>query len=328
MIGVGIAGCGFGASHHGKTITEEYPDKFKLVAFCDLNKERLEQTCNKFGVKGYQDFTGFLEDKEISLVIIATRPHSTHFSLAIKALKTGKDVVVEKPFCITSEEARELLKTKDETKRVLTIHQNRRWDVDYLNVKQVMEEGRLGKLKLIKNYYPASLGEVDVLYEWGSHLIDQVLRLVGGLPERVFGILSHPENNWDGQGFFSAQLIYPDGLMVEVSAVPQAKPFLLPRFYLLGTKGSLTHDWVQRREDTMLKHIYFNSEKGMDFDFFRPQYYQTYPWKILTFYENLYDAITEGKQLSVKPEEGLETILVMEGIIESARSNKPIPLKV
>ncbi len=323
MIDVGIAGCGWGAYYHGKSIVEEYSDKFKLVAFCDLNKEKLDKACSDFKVKGYQNFGDFLADKEIDLVIVATRPHSTHSSLVIQALESGKNVVVEKPMAITSKEAGEMIAARNRTKKVLTVHQNRRWDVDYLNVKQVVEEKTLGELRVIKSFYPGSLGKCDFIYEWGSHFIDQALRLAGGLPAKVVGTLAYPDEEWSKQGFFSAFLYYPNGLTIEVSAFPQAKPFLLPRFYLLGTEGSLVHDWVQRREDAILKHMHFqNAEKGAQFHFFQPKKYQTYPWKITTFYENIYEVLTEGKDLAVKAGEGLETVMVTEAIIESARRNQ------
>jgi len=140
-IGVGIVGCGFGAYHHGKTLAAEYDDRFKLIGFCDVNRQRLEQTCSSFNVRGYSDIDEMLADRNVELVIIATRPHTTHFPLAVKSLKAGRNVVVEKPMCITSGEAREMIKVRDETRRLLTVHQNRRWDMDYLDIRQVLERG-------------------------------------------------------------------------------------------------------------------------------------------------------------------------------------------
>ncbi len=325
MIKVGIVGCGFGARYHGKVLIEKFFDKFKLVAFCDMNKEKLEKTCNEFNVKGYIDFDEFIENKEIELVVIATRPHSTHYPLTIKALKAGKNVIVEKPMCIKSEQAKEMIKERDKVKKILTIHQNRRWDIDFLNIKQIIEEGKLGKLKIFKSFYPYSFGKVDAIYEWGSHLIDQILYLFG-LPEKIIGNLLYPFNEWDKTGYFSSIFIYKENFIVEVGALPQAKPFILPRFYILGENGSLIHDWVQRREDSILKHMYFNTEKGPEFDFFVPKYYTNYNFNIPCFYENVYEAIKNGKELIVKPEEGLNTIMVIEKIIESSKRKEVLSI--
>ena len=321
MIKVGIVGCGFGAKYHGKVIVENFSDKFKLIAFCDINKEKLEKTCSEFNVKGYTDFDQFIENREIELVVIATRPHSTHFPLTIKALKSGKNVIVEKPMCIKSEEAKEMIKTRNLTNKILTIHQSRRWDIDFLNIKQIIEEGKLGKLKIFKSYYPYSFGEIDAIYEWGSHLIDQILYLFG-LPKKVLGNILYPFNEWDKMGYFSAILLYKENFVVEVGTFPQAKPFILPRFYILGEKGSLIHDWVQRREDSILKHMHYLKENKIEFDFFSPKYYTNYKFNIPSFYENVYDAIKNGKELIVKAEDGLKTVLITEKIIESSRKNQ------
>ncbi len=327
-IGVGIIGCGFGSRHHGQTLVKEYKNRFKLIAFCDVNKERLEPVCREFGVKGYENVDEMLADSSIELVIVATRPHSTHPPIVIKALKAGKNVIVEKPMCITSEEAREMLKVRDETGMVLTVHHNRRWDLDYLNIRQVVEEGILGELKLLRSCYPGGFGERESLYEWGSHLIDQVLRLAGGLPEKVLGTLGYPDNEWDRQGFFSVQMLYKSGMVAEVSSIPQGKPFIIPRFYLLGSKGSIVHDWVQTKDDPILKHINFQSaDKGSQFVSFTPRYYSRPEWKIPSYYENIYDVIRNGAELEVKPEHGLETVMVMEGIIESARKKDFVEIK-
>lgn len=323
MVKIGIVGCGFGARYHGKVLVENFSDKYKLIAFCDMNKEKLEKTCNEFNVKGYTDFDEFCEDKEIELVVIATRPHSTHYPLTIKALKAEKHVIVEKPMCIKSDEAREMIETSKKLRRILTIHQSRRWDIDFLNIKQIIEEEKLGRLKIFKSYYPYSFGEVDAIYEWGSHLIDQILYLFG-LPEKIIGNLLYPFNEWNKTGYFSCIFIYKENFIVEIGALPQAKPFILPRFYILGEKGSLIHDWVQRKEDSILKHMFYSSEKGIEFDFFSPKYYTNYKFNIPTFYENVYDAIRNGKELIVKPEEGFNTIMVIEKIIESARKNEII----
>ncbi len=327
-IGVGIVGCGFGAYHHGKTLAAEYDDRFKLIGFCDVNRQRLEQTCSSFNVRGYSDIDEMLADRNVELVIIATRPHTTHFPLAVKSLKAGRNVVVEKPMCITSGEAREMIKVRDETRRLLTVHQNRRWDMDYLDIRQVLERGTLGEVRCIRSCYLGGFGEVDCLYDMGSHLIDQILRLAGGLPAKVLGTLAYPDNEWNRQGFFSAGMLYGSGLIAEVSAVPQGESFIIPRFYLLGTKGIIIHDWVQRCEDAMLKHMTFASaDKGIEFDFFRPEYYSSPAWKIPSYYDNLYDAVNGRGEVAVKPEESMETIIVIEAVIRSAREKCFVDIK-
>jgi len=320
MIKTGIIGAGNIAINFHVPELKKYPDKFQLVAFADIDKDKLQKVGELFQTKTYQKAEDLLADKGIDLIIICTRPHSTHAYLAIESLKAGKNVIVEKPMCITSSEAKEMIKARDKSKKVLTTHQSRRWDIDFLDCKQVVEQKLLGELKVIKNIYLAELGKIDSLYELGSHMIDQTLKLAGGLPEKIVGTLAYPEESWDKQGFVSAHFLYKNGLIAEMSLLPVPVAHIFPHLYLAGIKGTLVHEWVQRREDSLLKHMKF---LGINEEF-RPAHIELYQWKIPTFYENVYDAITKGKELLVKPEEGLEVVLCMEAIIESSRLKKVI----
>ena len=87
-----------------------------------------------------------IQHPEVDLVVIAS-PNATHAPLARLALNSGKNVVVDKPFTLDMQEARELIALAEEKQRVLSVFHNRRWDSDYLGVKQVIEQGLIGKLK-------------------------------------------------------------------------------------------------------------------------------------------------------------------------------------
>lgn len=258
IIGAGGAGKRI---HADKLLT--MPEHFRLVGFCDTSAEYAKQAAAEYGVTAYHDTGQLLAESSAELVVIATRPHSTHASLAVQCLEAGRHVVVEKPMCITSEEARQMIAARDTAGRVLSIHHNRRWDIDFLNVAQVVREGLLGELRLIKSIYLGSYEPGDSLYEWGSHLLDQCLRLAGGLPQEVSGVLAHPHNEWETQGYVSAWLRYAGGLVVEMSLLPVAVPHTFPRFYLAGTEGSFTQHWTQRPEDLVGKQIAAQDRKSV-----------------------------------------------------------------
>lgn len=128
--------------------------------------------------------------KDLDAVVVAT-PTQAHFAQVRAALEAGKHVIVDKPVTVTSAEARTLAQLARERKRVLTVFQNRRWDADFLTLRKLIEENRLGD---INGYHvrwdrfrpepsaswrnlpePAS----GMVYDLGSHLIDQVLVLFG-----------------------------------------------------------------------------------------------------------------------------------------------------
>jgi predicted dehydrogenase len=135
---------------------------------------------------------GVFADPAIDLVVVTT-PNATHFSLSKQALEAGKHVVVEKPFTTTSAEADELIALAERLDRRLGVFQNRRWDGDFLTLQRLLREGVLGKVTRFESRFerwrpeprrtwredgaPSEAG--GLLYDLGSHLIDQALVLFG-----------------------------------------------------------------------------------------------------------------------------------------------------
>src|SRR5262245_32655657 len=91
------------------------------------------------------DANQIFSDPNVDLVVIAT-PNNTHFELAQRALLAGKHVVVDKPFTTTAEEARELIVLARRSQRLLSVFHNRRWDSDFLTVKDVIGKSLLGEV--------------------------------------------------------------------------------------------------------------------------------------------------------------------------------------
>lgn len=126
------------------------------------------------------------------LVVIGT-PSSTHESLALQALAAGLDVVVDKPFATSSEAGRSLIEAAAAAGRVLTVFQNRRWDGDFLTVRKLIESGELGSVHRFESrfeWWKPDQAESwkttstraeggGILYDLGTHVIDQALQLFG-----------------------------------------------------------------------------------------------------------------------------------------------------
>jgi predicted dehydrogenase len=191
-LGVGVIGYGQHGGMgwlHGTASTAV--EGLRLAAVAELHPGRRAEAVERFpDATGYEGADALLADASVEVVVVATPP-LTHHQIALDALRAGKHVVVEKPLCFTAVQADELLAAADDADRLLTVHQNRRWDADYRAIRRVIESGRLGEVFNVETFvggfeHPCRLWHSDIgvsggrLYDWGAHLIDQTLQLLGG----------------------------------------------------------------------------------------------------------------------------------------------------
>ena len=141
-----------------------------------------------------------LKDSSIQLVVVAT-PNASHLPIARQCLLAGRDVVIDKPFALSSTEAAELIQLARDRGRLLSVYQNRRWDGDFLTVRKLLEDDRLGRLVMFESHYDrfrllprlhawredGGLGG-GVLFDLGAHLVDQALVLFG-VPASVWAVV-------------------------------------------------------------------------------------------------------------------------------------------
>jgi scyllo-inositol 2-dehydrogenase (NADP+) len=207
----------------------------------------------------YDQTEELLNDNEIELIIVNT-PNNTHFDLAKQALQAGKHVLVEKPIGATVAEVQELYDISREADRHLMVYQNRRWDSDFLSVKEVIESGRLGELievhfrfdrykamlspKLFKE--TKSMAPNGLVYDLGPHLIDQAISLFGR-PLRFTKTSAIYREGSEVIDYFNYHLFYPHQLNVYLtSGLLIAEP--LPSFVVHGTLGSYIKGRVDVQE--------------------------------------------------------------------------------
>jgi predicted dehydrogenase len=223
---------------------------------------------------GFERFESLLEDPAIDAVLVAT-PTAMHFEHVSLALSAGKHVMVEKPMAMDFPQAQELANTATNVRRVLSVFHNRRWDPDYLAVRAAVASGTLGKLINVesrlgqfascvgpaaKEYRPGWRNEAAFggggLYDWGSHFIDQLWRLLWpARPLRVFAQLRGNVWSSDCDDFARVLIDFDNGAagLVEINTTTAAP---LPRWHLDGINGSIsgphspefdTNVWAQLR---------------------------------------------------------------------------------
>lgn len=196
---VGVIGYGLSAKIFHLPFILDLPSTFTLHAIVQRTPKPNDDASHDHpNAKIYRTADELIADPDVDVIVLTTAPDS-HFSLASASLRAGKHVLVEKPFVPTSSEARDLVKLSQETGKLLTVYQNRRYDRDFLTLKDVIASGRLGRIVEFESHFDrhrpamptATSWKTDpanysAVYDLGTHLMDQVVSLYG-LPQRITG---------------------------------------------------------------------------------------------------------------------------------------------
>lgn len=293
-------------------------------------------------------FEDILNDSRIELVFVNT-PNHTHYEFTKNAIKAGKHVVVEKPFTVTSKEADELIGLAKGNGVLLTVYQNRRWDSGFLTLQKILQNKLLGKVVAVEMHYDRFRNYIDekswkenpqdgigIVYNLGSHLIDQVIVLFG-MPELVDARIGIQRPGGRVDDYYDIRLEYKD-LTVTLKSSYLVKE-LGPSYQAHGTEGSYVKygidpqeemlsngtlptkgDWAKEPKEAwgMLNSVANGKE-------FRGTY-ESIPGNYMPFYDQLYSAIREKKSPPVNPQDSRNGILLIEKCYESSRSRKAIKI--
>ncbi len=333
-----------GSVFHGPLL-KVHPD-FEVVKIWERSKSESAVLFDKQVITRSLD--EILNDKNIRLVIVNT-PDTTHFEYSKKALLAGKHVVVEKPFVTETAQGEELIALAQKQGLVLTVFQNRRWDGDFLTVRQVVEQQLLGRLVEYEGHFDrfrnfikpgtwkeTAEGGSDIVRNLGSHIIDQALFLFGK-PASVNGDIRIMRTDSEVEDYFDIDLFY-ENVKVKLKGsylVREAGP----RYTLHGTEGSFLKWGIDPQED-LLKAGHLPDEPGWGAD--DEKYWgtlhtslggltsrgkiETLPGDYLAFYTNLARAISQGEALAVRPEESLLGIQIIEAAFKSSAEGRRVVL--
>jgi len=185
-IGIGIIGHGFMGHEHEKMLCEL--EGYRVVGISDRDPEQLADV--REGVKAYASNEELLADPDIDVVIIAIN-NNQHHDVVCQAARAGKDIICEKPVAMSLAELDDMVATCEECGVKFTVHHQRRLDPDFQTMKNIFDAGSLGDVYTIKNSLYGFNGNMHdwhvfinegggMLYDWGVHLLDQVLYMMPG----------------------------------------------------------------------------------------------------------------------------------------------------
>jgi len=341
-----IIGTGGMAGWHFKNVQGKV-DGLEIVGGYDIRKEAQERTEKEWGIRAYASPEEIYADKSIDLVLIAT-PNDVHKTYSIALLEAGKNVLCEKPVTLNAQELEEVMAVAKKTGKLFTINQNRRWDKDFLTIREIYNKKMIGEVYSIESRVSGSRrlsgwrgfkpNGGGLLLDWGVHLLDQVLDLI---PEKITSVQAHVHNvhNKEVDDVFTVLLRFANGCSVNVSITTNCY-IDLPRWHVSGNEGTaVILDWeqnghiinladpeVQDWEDTVI-YTHAGPTHTMQP---RPSYTTKKvdlpmikgDW--VDLYRNIVGVLNGKAELIVKPEQALRVMKVIDAAFESSKSGEAL----
>jgi scyllo-inositol 2-dehydrogenase (NADP+) len=323
-VGVGLVGYGaIGRDHAASIISVR---GLRLGGVCDLSAERREEAKREWGVPVHATAAGLYDEPDIGLVVVGTPPVA-HADAVLAALAAGKDVVCEKPFALRVDEVDRMIDAAAAGGRVLTVFQSRRWDPDFIALRDVVRSGGIGELFYMESFIGGFSHPCDfwhshepisggTIYDWGSHYFDWILQLFPD-PVRAVSAIAHKRvwHDVTNSDQVRVDLTFANGAQASFLQSDIAAT-MKPKWYLLGTQGAVLGEWrdelVPADFPARVK-VFRPSDGGGS----REENLSPAPRDDQAFYRNLADHLAWGEPLAVTTAEARRTVAVMEAATRS-----------
>lgn len=347
-IGFGIVGHGFMGHEHEAMLTDF--QGIRVVGITDIDSKQLEDV--KDGIICYDTVEELLANSEIDVVLIAAN-NNQHLELVTKAAKAGKDIICEKPAAMSVAEFDEMVRVVSENNVKFTIHHQRRFDPDFRTMKAVYDQKLLGDVYTIKNQLYGFNGNMHdwhvyisegggMLFDWGVHLIDQVLWMVDSKVASVFATMKNVIN-FEVDDYFNIQLRFENGITAEIELGTyylrdQAKWFER-HWFMGGNKGTAYVDGFRPegkivRTTGLLRNVpgnrtmtaagptrsFGNPREGLIVTESLPEVHTKHE----DFFENYVKAYRGEEEFIIKIPEVRRVLALMEAIRKSAATGKSV----
>ena len=259
MIRVGLVGFGMaGRVFHAPLISSV--EGLELAAVVERKSDHAAERYP--GIATYRSVDDLVADTSIKLVVVAT-PNASHFSIAMQALEAAKNVVVDKPLALSSDEIRQLAELAGGIGLQLFPFHNRRFDNDFQTLRKVMDDHLLGRLVhcqsnfdrwrpgLSTRAWKEESDQGGLLFDIGTHLVDQTLVLFG-LPAAVSAEVRRERDGEGSSDSFTIRLMYMTGFSATLGS-NLLSSLAGPRFHLRGTRGNFWKWGLDPQEDALGK---------------------------------------------------------------------------
>lgn len=353
MFKYAVIGYGFIGRRHVDTL-KKFPES-DCTAVCDVNTARLAEVKEKYpDIEVYESAEEFFEKADIDGVIIAAN-NNQHKDLVIRAARAGKHIICEKPVALSVKELDEMIAETEKAGVTFTVHQQRRFDKDFRSVKECYDKKMVGDVYTIKSSLYGYNGNMHdwhvyksegggMLYDWGVHLIDQILYMVDSRLVSVYADIRNVINK-EVDDYFKIILRFENNVTAEIELgtyfLSDRKDWFERHWYVSGNKGSMYADKFDP-EGKIVRTTHLLENVAGDQDKSAASYGPTRsfgipaPGLIVTediphveceqseYFVNYFKALKGDEEFLVKIPEVRRVLAVMEACRESARTMKSI----
>lgn len=339
-INIVIIGYGGMGSYHQKELMPH--ELVNVVGVYDI-AQKAQDKAREASLTVYNSLEQVLKDVSVEAVLIAT-PNDVHKALSIAALRAGKQVICEKPVAMNVGELDDILAVAAETGNTFMVHQNRRWDPDFLVIRELYQNGQIGDLFQIEsrvqgaNGIPGDWREQaehggGMLLDWGVHLIDQILWLIDNPVKSMAADFSYVLGQEVDDGFI-LYLTFENGIrsLIEVGTTNYSQ---LPRWYVKGLNGAAKiDDWdlsgeivVATNQADLVAPAPIKAGVGLTKTMAPPSEEATKKVAITevlpefpSFYQNFYDVLRNGAAPIVKNDEVRKVLSLIDSVFDLVKS--------
>ena len=255
---------GMGSWHVNHALKSDVLD---LAGIYDIDPQKSDKA-RMSGIYAYSSLEELLNDKSVELVTIAI-PNDVHLYTVVKCLEAGKNVICEKPVALSTKDLNTMIEASKKAGKLFTVHQNRRFDVDYLAMQKLADTGEIGKPLRIESRSHGSRGIPSdwrgekahgggMILDWGIHLIDQLMLIYKNEEiDTINCTITNITNKEVDDGFYLT-ITFKSGAVAFVE-VGTYNFIALPRFYMKAEKGSaLITDWREKTKVAKCKYWHEN----------------------------------------------------------------------
>ncbi|HOK82173.1 MAG: Gfo/Idh/MocA family oxidoreductase [Clostridiales bacterium] len=346
-----LAIIGYGGMGHWHRVRMALSGYIDVVGAYDIDPEARKRA-TLWRLKAYESAGELMADKEVEAVLIAT-PNDSHEYYTLMAAAAKKHIICEKPVTLGSESLQRMIDAANQNGVIFTVHQNRRWDGDYLKAKYIMNCPEMGKVYRIISDVSSSHGLPGawrkdkskgggMLWDWGVHLIDQLINAIDS-PVVAVSCRADFVYGFDVDDGIDMFLDFADGTEGHIVInTNDFKPY--PRWKIFGTNGTgIVKSWNSRGKMVIVRERFDRKNKGIDAGngFTKTMADRSKstirtvrlkkkdaPPRKPAFYEGFYNTVRKGEPLLVSHESVMRCMKIMEAGFKSIAEKNVIKTEI